>query len=133
MAYDYKSKDGLCESNNKNFVDTWNNVVDDYNKNERRWIEDLKLQGVKASHPDDGWVDRIGNKVFLQYPQFNNYPEVGDTIALGWASKYRLVKVVKIEEMYLGLKPRYAFEPIETDEPKEEKKANWFIRLLFGE
>ncbi|EML6324772.1 hypothetical protein QCQ60_005101 [Bacillus cereus] len=133
MGYDYHSKDGLCRSNNAEFVHTWNNVVDEYNENERQWIANLRLQGVKASHPDDGWVDRVKNTVFFSYPQFNDYPKVGDIIALGWASKWRLVKVVAIEERYIGWKPRYKFEPIEQEKEEVKKKTNWWTRLLFGE
>ncbi|QOV08415.1 hypothetical protein Kirov_216 [Bacillus phage Kirov] len=133
MSYDYQSKDGLCRSNNADFVHAWNNTIDEYNENERQWIADLESQGVKASHPDDGWVDRQKNIVFLCYPQFNNYPEIGDTIALGSAySGHRLVKVVEVIPCYYGThRTRYAFKQIE--QPKEEKKANWFMRLLFGE
>lgn len=132
MSYDYQSKDGLCKSNNAEFVNNWNNTVIEYEENKRQWIANLREQGVKASHPDDGWVDREKNTVFFCYPQFNDYPKVGDTISLGWHTKYRLVKVVEIIPCYFGTdRVRYAFEPIE--EPKEEKKRNWFMRLLFGE
>lgn len=131
MAYDFKSKDGLCESNNAEFVNNWNKIGDELEGNKRQWIMNLREQGVKASHPDDGWVDREKNTVFFCYPQFNDYPKIGDTIALGWDWKYRLVKVVAIVPCHFNTDIRYAFEPIE--EPKEEKKANWFMRLLFGE
>jgi hypothetical protein len=49
-----------------------------------RWIEELRFRGVKAAHPDDGWVLRESNEVTLTYPQFNDGLCVGDLLALGW-------------------------------------------------
>lgn len=125
MAYDYESKDGICKSNNAEFVHTWNEVGKSMEEEEKQWITELRSQGVKASHPDDGWVDRENNTVLLQYPQFNDGVKIGDTIALGWSwHKTRLVKVVDIIISPLGC-TRYAFEPIEP-----EKEPNWWKRLL---
>ena len=125
MAYDYESKDGLCKSNNAEFIHTWNEVGKKMEDEERRWIEYLRSQGVKAAHPDDGWVDRENNNVLLQYPQFNDGVKIGDTIALGWSwNKTRLVKVVDIVISPLVGK-RYVFEPI-----KPEKEPSWWEVLL---
>jgi hypothetical protein len=55
------------------------------------WIAKLRAEGVKAAHPDDGWVDRKGNTVHFAYPQFNDGAGVGDRIALGNAEEYRIV------------------------------------------
>ena len=61
----------------------------------------LREQGVKAAHPDDGWVNREKNTVRLEYPLFNDKPQVGDLIGLGQPWKtYRLVRVTELE--YLG-------------------------------
>jgi len=130
MAYDYKSKDGHCESNNAEWIHHWNKIGDEMERNKRQWIMDLRSQGVKASHPDDGWVDRNENTVFFSYPQFNDYPQVGDTIALGWDWKWRLVKVVAIVPCYFGTDIKYAFEPI--IEPEKEKKKRWWEWLFYG-
>jgi len=130
MAYDYESNDGLCKSNNKTFVDNWNSIGVKMEEDKRKWVAALREQGVKAAHPDDGWVNREKNNVFFCYPQFNDYPKVGDTIALGWADKWRLVKVTEIIPCHFGTDVRYAFELIV--EP-EEKKLRWWERLLrFG-
>ena len=61
---------------------------------EREWIADLRARGVKAAHPDDGWVDRDRNRLHLAYPQFNDSLLVGDLLALGWPwSETRIVRV----------------------------------------
>jgi len=60
-------------------------------------IKKLREQGVKAAHPDDGWVNREKNTVRLEYPIFNDNPQVGDLIALGWPWRgYRLVLVTEL-------------------------------------
>ncbi len=76
---------------------------------EKEWIKKLRADGIKASHPDDGWVDRDVNKVFLSYPQFNDGIQIGDRIALGWSWEYRIVRVTKIEESVLMRAPYYYF------------------------
>jgi hypothetical protein len=61
---------------------------------ERQWIAGLREQGVKAAHPDDGWVNRDEHKIHLAYPQFDDGLEVGDLLALGWPWTHtRLVRV----------------------------------------
>jgi hypothetical protein len=68
---------------------------------ERQWIADLRARGVKAAHPDDGWVDRAENKVHLCYPDFNDGLAVGDLLALGWPSRYRIVRVTATSTLRL--------------------------------
>lgn len=62
-------------------VQIWQSMQDE----ERDWIRDLRARGVKAAHPDDGWVKRDENTVHLEYPQFGSVRtlEIGDLIALG--------------------------------------------------
>jgi len=61
------------------------------------WIADLRAAGVKAAHPDDGWVDRAASTVHLAYPQFGGNLAVGDLLALGqpWSAT-RIVRVVEL-------------------------------------
>ncbi|QVW28940.1 hypothetical protein [Bacillus phage SWEP1] len=125
MAYDYESNDGLCKSNNAEFIHTWNETGKRMEEEKRQWISDLRSQGVKAAHPDDGWVDREKDTVFFCYPHFNDYPQIGDTIALGWSDKWRLVKVVNIVPCHFNTDIRYAFESIEP-----EKEPSWWEKLL---
>lgn len=131
MAYDYESNDGLCKSNNVEFINNWKRIGKEMAENEREWVEQLRSQGVKAAHPDDGWVDRENNTIYFAYPQFNDGVQIGDTIALGWDwHRTRLVRVIGVIEQPLMGEPRYAFEPIV--EPAG-KKLRWWERLLrFG-
>jgi hypothetical protein len=64
---------------------------------EREWIADLRARGVKAAHPDDGWVKRDTDRVHLEYPQFNDGLDVGALLALGRPGEYRIVRVVGVE------------------------------------
>ena len=82
-----------CITDDEQFKIKWNQIVDNWDGREREWIESLRRQGVKAAHPDDGWVDRKINKVSFCYPQFNDGVKGGDIIALGNHLKHRLVKV----------------------------------------
>lgn len=66
---------------------------------QEEWISGLRAAGVKAAHPDDGWVDRDANTVCFVYPQFDDGVNVGNLIALGWPtwsgnkSQHRIVRV----------------------------------------
>jgi len=106
--YQYKSNDGLCQSNNCNAINMWNGIVSEQKHKEKDWIDDLKLNNVKAAHPDDGWVNRNDNSIRFSYPQFNDGIKVNDTIALGWEDNYKLVKIIDIKDEYLTGK-RYYF------------------------
>lgn len=65
---------------------------------QRAWIAQLRADGVKAAHPDDGWVDREKNAVSLCYPQFNDGLDIGDRLALGWPwHNTRIVRIVDSE------------------------------------
>lgn len=64
---------------------------------EDAWLANLRKQGIKAQHPDDGWVDRKRNGVRLCYPGFNLGVQVGDRIALGRPEEFRIVRVYAIE------------------------------------
>lgn len=71
----------------------------DMAREEREWIASLRAKGVKAAHPDDGWVDRDVNRVHLCYPQFDDGLEVGDVLALGWPWRAtRLVRIVDTDD-----------------------------------
>lgn len=72
---------------------------------ERRWLAGLREQGVKAAHPDDGWVNREANKVHLCYPQFNDGLVVGELLALGWPDRHRIVRVIGTSNNRFGIEP----------------------------
>lgn len=125
MAYDYKSNDGLVESNNVEVINIWNEVDTNMKQAEYDWIAKLYSEGVKAAHPDDGWVDREQNIVTLVYPQFNAGVGIGDTIALGRPDNYRLVKLTGQPRTILQLSPKFYFEPI-----KQGGKEKWWKRWV---
>lgn len=75
-----------------------------------KWIASLRGDGIKAAHPDDGWVDRQNNTVHFAYPDFDDGVEVGDRIALGWPDEWRIVKVVGVKEGLFG-NDRWVFDP----------------------
>ena len=82
-----------------------------------RWIAELRAAGVKAAHPDDGWVDRVNNSVSFCYPQFNDGAGIGDIIALGsapWSfgDRTRLVRIVGKKIGVFSGTPRWFFEPV---------------------
>ena len=93
---------GLATGNIKH-VAGWQQICAAADASEDRWIAQLRLIGIKAAHPDDGWVDRKSSAthdfVQFQYPQFDDGPQVGDLIALGHVDRYRVRKV-------LGVKPK---------------------------
>lgn len=88
----------------------WNDLCDKAETDERKWIAMLRSKGIKAAHPDDGWVSRKGqrdhmgrmgdNSVALCYPQFNDGIKSGDFIALGWPEKFRIVRATIFDEKY---------------------------------
>lgn len=95
----------LMKPNSTAFAELWVNICLDSQRQHDRWVSDLRAQGVKAAHPDDGWVDRERDSVQFAYPQFDDGPQVGDVIVLGWPSepvKNRWVEVTKIAESFLG-------------------------------
>lgn len=102
---------GLASGDHE-FVARWNAGCREQHNVEQQWIADLRAKGVKAAQPDDGWVDRNENSVKFAYPQFNDGVQVGDTIALGWHDRSRLVKVTRIEKpRFCGTLDTYFFEP----------------------
>lgn len=87
-------------------------------KEKEEWIKELREKGIKACHPNDGWVDRIDNKVHFAYPLFDDGVNIGDKIMLGFKKNCgeKLVRVVDIETTFLKY---YYFEDVEL--PKSPK------------
>src|SRR4051812_3196033 len=67
------------------------------------WVTALRERGVKAAHPDDGWVHRNpdhSGKVHLEYPDYNDGLGVEDLLALGWPwRETRIVRVTEVEHV----------------------------------
>lgn len=83
-------------------VALWRKIGNDMRSEQQKWIADLRSIGIKAAHPDDGWVDRkkAEHHDFVQfvYPQFDDGVAVGDKIALGWPDRYRVRTVQRIHD-----------------------------------
>ena len=92
-------------SGDPEFVARWHKICDEYEVEEKQWISQLRKQGFKAAHPNDGWVDRKNNKLHLAYPQFNDGAKVGDKVMLGWPTdkpeKLRPVRLTKACSQFL--------------------------------
>lgn len=92
------------------FVALWHEICDEDDRLEREWISGLRAAGVKAAHPDDGWVDRRANTVCFVYPQFNDGARVGDLVALGYHfTATRIVRLTGHHQSLLGT-GRWSFE-----------------------
>lgn len=103
------------------FMALYAKASEDFEKNEKAWIQMLREKGIVASHPDDGWVDRKENTAQMVYPHFNDGIEIGSLIALGRVDKWRVVRVVDIiqSELFKETK-RYKF--VDVEEENELKK-----------
>lgn len=91
-------------SGNPSVVKSWINSCEESKNKQQNWINKLRKNGIKAAHPDDGWVDRINNKIHFCYPHFNDGAKVGDLIVLGWhfnEKKQRVVKIIREENQLL--------------------------------
>lgn len=59
-------------------------------------INYLKSIGIKAFHPNDGWVDDESNSMMLHNPYFYYNLEIGDKVALGdYCGPYRIVEIIE--------------------------------------
>ena len=88
----------------------WVDGVNKAQTAESEWIKNLRIEGYKAAHPNDGWVNREENKIHLAYPQFNDGLQVGDKMMLGWASgNERPIRITGIEK---GLLDYYLVEDL---------------------
>lgn len=96
---------------NLDHIARWHQICAAADAAEDKWIADLRIIGIKAAHPDDGWVDRkISNShdfIQLQYPQFDDGLKVGDLIALGHPDRYRVRKVLDIKPKTWFSGPKY--------------------------
>lgn len=109
---------GTLVSGDPAMVALWLDVCREMNAAQEAWIAELRAQGVKAAHPDDGWVDRKNNTLQFVYPQFNDGAEAGDLVALGWPPKSRSSRthrIVRLKELKRTTFSEYwAFEPVEA-------------------
>jgi hypothetical protein len=96
----------------------WAEICHEADRKEDKWIEALRADGVKAAHPDDGWVDREADSVYFAYARFNDGASVGDRIALGCADRWRIVTVTEIKDVGLVMPMRrYFFSSNDQHQP----------------
>ena len=103
-------------SGDPSIVALWHQIGREMAAAEAEWIASLREQGVKAAHPDDGWIDRKNNTLKFVYPQFNDGAGVGDLVALGWppGSLKKEHRIVRLEELKRATFSEYwAFVPVE--------------------
>jgi len=95
-------------------IDKWDKIAEERGIDKQLWIKNLRELGIKAAHPDDGWVDREENSVYFAYPYFNDKPKKGDLIVLGWPdNKNRIVRVIESKRTGVFLQgKRYFFEEL---------------------
>ncbi|HEX4432808.1 MAG TPA: hypothetical protein VHZ96_26280 [Frankiaceae bacterium] len=123
----YRSRDGLCLSADPNAVALWDSIGDQMATEQGQCTAALRAIGVKAAHPDDGWVNRERNTVHFEYPAFNDGVSVGDLIALGRPrSGYRLVRCTRIEHTgYLIPMTYHHFKDTGQRFPEPARKRRW--------
>jgi len=92
----------LCKSSNPNFMEHWKNICMEADKKEEQWVNKLRADGVSASHPNDGWINRKDNELILIYPEFNDGVKIGSIVALGDPDKYKLVKIIDHRKGIIG-------------------------------
>lgn len=83
------------------FVKGFQSVMQRQREATAAWVKPLREDGIRAAHPDDGWVDRNENTVCFCYPDFNDGAGVGDLVALGRPDEYRIVRLTG--EIPLGI------------------------------
>ena len=77
------------------FMSSWNAICDQADNRIYKLIKQLRAMGVKAVHPNDGWVNRKDDgtpyRVSFCYPDFIDPIEVGDKVALKgfWDKKFQ--------------------------------------------
>lgn len=73
----------LC-SGRPDFMSTWANICREGHRREQAYNTALRDRGIKAAHPNDGWVDLKNQKLTFTYPHFNDGATSGDLVALGY-------------------------------------------------
>lgn len=90
---------------NPEFVSIWAEAFLEAQRRQESWIRTLRLMGVAAAHPDDGWVNQVKCTLRFCYPQFNDGANVGSVVALGDPRKFRLVKLIDCSGQKLPPEP----------------------------
>lgn len=92
----------LLKTNNPEFAASWADICREGQVKQDAWVKKLRVQGVSAAHPDDGWVNRTTNEITFAYPQFMDDLQLGSLVALGWPDRHRLVELTDLKETRFG-------------------------------
>lgn len=85
-----------CMTGSPEIVSLWHKICDEQEDKKNNWIKELRGMGFKASHPNDGWVNRESLEVFFAYPQFNDGANIGDSVMLGWPYDEKSLRPIKL-------------------------------------
>lgn len=101
-----------CVTGNGDFKAHWCAIVEEGRIRELEWIKSLRLLGFKASHPNDGWVDRENKTISFCYPQFDDGAEKGDLVMLGMAGSKGSVAIRLLDKkkQIIGIMKLYHFD-----------------------
>lgn len=81
----------------------WQDICKEAEARKEAWIQELRAQGFKAAHPNDGWVDRVNNEVFFAYPHFRDELNLYDKVMLGWDFEKKTQRPVRIVSKRVSL------------------------------
>lgn len=118
----YQDKSGVLVRSNgsidgDSFVGLFASISIENEKKDAEWIQFLIDTGVKAAHPNNGWVDREKKIIRLVDPYFKCMLFPGDIIAIGDRDDYKLVKILwEITSKYvLRYVPTFLYKEIESE------------------
>lgn len=92
----------LLKTNNPEIGKSWADICREGQAKQEAWIASLREQGVRAAHPDDGWVNRGKSEVQFVYPQFMDGVNCGSIVAIGWPDRHRLVELTGMRTSPFG-------------------------------
>lgn len=102
-------------SGEQRFLDSWTKTCLEGHRRERAYIAALRARGIKAAHPDDGWVKHETNELHFCYPHFNDGAKTGDLVALGYEfdTTTRIVRLLDFTTGTLSGMRWWRFEVVE--------------------
>lgn len=98
-----------------------------------KFIQILRNDGFKCCHPNDGWVDRENNEIYLAYSYFNDGLDIGELLMIAYNptctnnGEIRPVKIIDKIKRVIGSGFNYKFEDIKIKKSEEMKE---FIESL---
>lgn len=100
----------MVRSSDVEFAQCWGQICAASKRSKNAWIAQLRREGVKAAHPEDGWIDRRMSVLQLVNAEYDDGVRVGDVVALGSSEDYRLVEITGFRRGTFGGE-YWLFEP----------------------